>query len=510
MNAVIIGAGLNGLTAAFYLARAGVRPLVLEARDTVGGAANLAHTIGPLRPSIVRDMQLAKRVEFSQPDPRLVALQPDGPPLTLHTDARRTAEAVRQHSSRDADRYLDFCATLSRIAGFISRLAEMTPPSIDETTPSELWSLLKAGRHFRALGKKDAFRLLRWGPMAVGDFAAEWFETDLLQSAIAARGIFGMSQGPWSAGTTAALLLNAAYDRAPGGSSVTVKGGPEALALAMRDAACEQGAEVRVSSRVARVLVRDNKVSGVALEDGSEIAAGAVISSADPRHTFLSLMDPVDLDPTFLSKVRNYRCSGSAAKVNLTLTRLPSFTGIPETAILRGRVHIGPTVDYLERAFDASKYGEISAEPYLDITIPSLDDSSLAAAGKHVMSVHVQFAPYRLAGARGWDQARGALLRQVVELIDRYAPGCASLVEESQVLTPVDLEREYGLSGGHLFHGEQALDQTFTMRPFLGCAQYRGPIAGLYLCGAGTHPGGPLAGASGHNAAREVLENPAV
>jgi phytoene dehydrogenase-like protein len=217
------------------------------------------------------------------------------------------------------------------------------------------------------------------------------------------------------------------------------------------------------------------------------------------------LIDPVDLDPTFVSKVRNYRCTGSAAKVNLTLSRLPSFTGITEAAILRGRVHIGPTVDYLERAFDASKYGEISKEPYLDITIPSLNDSSLAATGKIVMSVHVQFAPYRLVGAQGWDQARGSLLKVVVEVIDRYAPGYASLVEESQVLTPVDLEREYGLSGGHLFHGEQSLDQTFTMRPFLGCAQYRGPVAGLYLCGAGTHPGGPLAGASGHNAAREAL-----
>jgi phytoene dehydrogenase-like protein len=286
-----------------------------------------------------------------------------------------------------------------------------------------------------------------------------------------------------------------------------VKGGPEVLALAMRDAAYEAGAEVRMSSPVARVLVRDNRVSAVVLEDGSEIPADAVISSADPRRTFLSLMDPVDLDPTFVSKVRNYRCTGSAAKVNLTLTRLPSFTGVTDTAILRGRVHIGPTVDYLERAFDASKYGEISKEPYLDITIPSLNDSSRAAAGKTVMSVHVQFTPYRLAGARGWDQARGSLLNQVVELIDRYAPGCASLIEESQVWTPVDLEREYGLSGGHLFHGEQSLDQTFAMRPFLGCARYRGPVAGLYLCGAGTHPGGPLAGASGHNAAREVLSS---
>jgi len=503
---VIIGAGLNGLTAAFYLARAGMRPIVLEARGIVGGAATLAHNVGPLRPSIVRDMQLKRRVELSYSDPRLVALQPDGPPLTFHTDTARTSEAIRAHSPRDADKYGEFCVTLERIAAFVARLADMTPPSIDETTAAELWDLLKAGRHFRALGKKDAFRLLRWGPMAVADFIAEWFETDLLQAAVAARGIFGMSQGPWSAGTTAALLLNTAYDAAPGGSCVIVKGGPIALARAMGDAAREAGAEIRVGSAVARVLVRDNKVAAVALEDGSEIDAPAVISSADPRRTFLSLLDPIDLDPTFVSKIRNYRCRGTSAKLNLTLARRPSFTAT-EPASLAGRIHIGPTVDYLERAFDASKYGELPDEPYLDIMVPSLSDPSLAPAGKELMSVHVQFVSNRLAGSQEPDHARELLLQRVVETIGQYAPGFASLIEGSEVLMPMDLERVYGLTGGHLFHGEQSLDQTFTMRPFLGCAQYRGPVGGLYLCGAGTHPGGALAGASGHNAAREALKD---
>ena len=275
----------------------------------------------------------------------------------------------------------------------------------------------------------------------------------------------------------------------------------------MDDAARQAGAEIRTGATVTRILVRDAMVTGVVLADGSEIAASSVISSADPRRTFLSLIDPGDLDPTFLTKVRNYRCTGSVAKVTLGLRALPSFTGIADPAMLAGRLHVGPGIDYLERAFDASKYGEISSEPYLDLTIPSLADNSLACSGRHVMSIHVQFAPYRLTASQPWDGARALLLNRVTGTLDRYAPGIARLVEHHDVLTPVDLERTYGLTGGHLFHGEQSLDQLFTMRPFLGSAQYRGPVAGLYLCGAGTHPGGAIAGGPGQNAAREVLKD---
>lgn len=367
-----------------------------------------------------------------------------------------------------------------------------------------MWQLLKVGKRFRALGRADNFRLLRWGPMAAADLVAEWFETDLLQAAIAARGVFGTAQGPWSAGSGAVLLLNAAIDSAPGGSSVMVKGGPGALAKAMADAARDAGVTIRTDTAVARILVRDGKAAGVLLEDGHEIAATAVVSNADPRRTFLGLVDPVELDPSFLAKIRNYRCRGTVAKVHLALNTLPIFRGVANPADLQGRIHIAPGIDYLERSFDASKYGELPSDPYLDVTLPTLSDPSLAPAGKHVLSAHVQFVPYQLRNAESWDTARERLGALVVATLEKFAPGISGTVEASDVVTPVDLEQRYGISGGQIYHGEPALDQLFTMRPVLGWAQYRTPIEGLFLCGCGTHPGGGITAASGQNAAREI------
>ena len=294
-------------------------------------------------------------------------------------------------------------------------------------------------------------------------------------------------------------------DPAPGGSSVMVKGGAGALTEAMADAAREAGAEIRTGAHVTRILVRDGRVAGVALEDGTEIAADAVIANTDPKRTFLQLVDPADLDPVFTTKLRNYRTPGTVAKLDFALSALPSFRAIPRAADLRGRLHIGPSIDYLERAYDASKYGEISAEPYLDVAFPSVLDPSMAPPGRHVMSVYMQFAPYRLANGRPWSALRDTLAPTVLRTLERYAPGISQLVDGQRVLTPEDLETTYGLTGGHILHGEPSLDQTFTMRPVIGWAQYRTPIDGLFLCGAGTHPGGGLTAASGHNAAREIV-----
>jgi phytoene dehydrogenase-like protein len=515
---VIVGGGHNGLVAAYYLARAGHKPIVLERRSVVGGCAvtgeigpgyrcpTLAHSTGPLRPSVVRDLQLGRRVEFVEADPRVVSLAGDGVPLRLFRDHARTVDAIRAISEPDASQYPGFCSALEKLGGFLAPLLEITPPSIDDPAAGELWDLLKTGRRFRALGSRDGHRLLRWMPMAVADLVAEFFASDLLRAAIAARGIFGVAAGPWSAGTGAVLLLAAATDPAPGGSSVTVRGGPGALTKAIADAAREAGAEIRVGAEVSRILVNDGNAVGVMLADGTEIVADAVISNADPKRTLLHLVDPGELEPGFLTRMRNYRCPGTVAKVNLALGSLPTFRGTT-AADLHGRVQIGPSIDYLERAFDHSKYGEISSEPYLEITVPSLVDPSLAPPGRHVMSIHVQFAPYKLAKGGNWNVQRERLGDIVVKTLERFAPGLSSSIEHRQMITPLDLEQEFSLTGGHIYHGEPALDQLFTMRPVLGLAQYRTPVRGLYLCGAGTHPGGGITGAPGQNAAREILKH---
>ena len=517
---IVIGAGHNALVTAFYLAKAGRKPIVLERRHVAGGCATseefapgyrattLAHTLGPLRSSIVSDLQLERRgVKFVRPDPRLVSLSPDGRALVFSRDAARTAQAIQPFSTKDAARYPEFCATFARLGAFLSELLEMTPPSIDAPSAGELWELLKAGRKFRALGKRESFALLRWGPMAVADLVAEWFETDLLQAAVATRAIHGTAMGPWSAGTGAILLLGAAIDPLPGGSSVSAVGGPGAVTRAMAEAAREAGAEIRTGADVVRILVRDGVVTGVVLADGSEIAAGAVVSGADPRHTFLRLIDPVELEPEFRTRIRNYRTPGTVAKVNFALRALPAFKGLAgdAAASLQGRVLVAPGIDYLERAFDASKYGDTSPAPYLDVAFPSLLDPSMAPSGRQVMSVHMQYAPFALRNG-SWQGREDTLAALVLRTLEAYAPGITSLVEHQQVITPLDLQQVYGLTGGHIHHGELALDQLFTMRPTLGWADYRTPVEGLYLCGSGTHPGNGLTGASGQNAAREILK----
>ena len=522
-DVVVIGAGHNGLVAAALLAKSGRKPLVLERREVVGGAAvteefhpgfsasTVAHLAGPLRASVADELGLAARgLQVVEPEPRVFAPLPDGRSVRLWGNPERSAADIHRLSPRDAESYPRFHRSLSAVSAFLTRILAMTPPDVDRPAPRELVSMAGLGLGFRGLGREEAQRLLRWGPMAVADFASEWFETEILRALVCARGITGAFAGPWSAGTTANLLLQAAANGGNGaGSAVHVKGGLGALTRALAEAARGFGAEIRTGAEVDRITTKDGRATGVVLAGGEEIPARAVASSADPKHTFLRLLDPAVLDPDELQRLRNYRQEGMAAKVNLALSALPAFTAVngeDAAALLAGRIHIGPEVDDLERAFDDAKYGGISRRPWIDATIPTLTDPSLAPAGGHVMSVYLQYTPYRLKQGE-WPSRREEVGDAALRLLEEYAPGLSRLVVHRQVLTPLDLERTYGLTGGHPSHGEPALDQLFVARPLLGWGRYRAQVAGLYLCGAGAHPGGGVTGGPGANAAREMLKD---
>jgi phytoene dehydrogenase-like protein len=524
-DAIVVGGGHNALVTAAYLARAGRSVLVLEKRPRLGGAAEtselggarvprLAHTVGRLRPSIVRDLDLRSHgLRLVGPDVRAFAPHPDGRAVTLWSDQARTVDALRAWSARDAEAYPDFDRLVRSLGKFIGELAAQAPPDIHAPGLDDALAGLKLGRTFRGLGKHDAHTILRVLPMAVADFVAEAFETDAVQAALAWRGVQYCALGPWSAGTAAVLLFDAAgNDGGASGQTVFAEGGPGALSEALASAARAAGAEIRCGAEVAAITSRDGRVTGVALVGGEEIAGSIVVSGLDPKRTLAGLCDPVAVGPSMLWRAGNYRTPGVVSKVNLVLDRLPRFTAAngEDESLLRGRIVVAPGIDAMERAFDASKYGRISESLVLEATIPSLVDPALvdgAPRGSHVMSVIAQYTPYRLRDGAWDDERREGVGDAVVAQLDELAPGLADSVRAREVLTPLDLEREYGLSGGHPLHGEPGLDQFFLWRPFLGHARYRLPIGGLYLAGSGAHPGGGVTGQPGQNAAREILSD---
>jgi phytoene dehydrogenase-like protein len=515
-DALVIGAGHNGLAAAALLARGGLATLVVEGSERIGGAAlteefhpgfrvsSLAHLAGPLRPGLVRELGL--KLDRIEPEPRLFAPLGSEAGLALHGDPGRSAEAIRPFSARDAERWPAFCRSLEHLAGLLERVIDAPPPDVNGPGPADLLSLLRLGLGYRGLGREDAYRLLRWIPMSLADFTEEWFESEPLRAIVAARGLKGSFAGPMSAGTTANLLLGAAQDGGGGaGRTVLVRGGLGAVGDALADAARSAGARIRTGSRVSRILARNGRAAGVVLEGGEEIPARCVVSATDPKRTVLELLDPPLVDPDERRRMRGFRIRGMCSKVHLALGELPRFAGAAPGS-LQGRLHFGPTVEALERAFDTAHFGGIPERPWLEVTLPSLTDPGLAPQGKHVLSAYVQYTPWELAGT-DWESQREHLGERVIDVLEECAPGLRRSIEGSQVLTPEDLERRYALTGGHPLHGEPALDQLYAMRPLLGWGRYRGPIPGLYLCSAGTHPGGGVTGAPGANAARAVLSD---
>lgn len=521
-DAIVIGAGHNGLVAAAYLARARLRTLVLERREQLGGAATtgevapgyrvptLAHTIGRLRPSVMRDLGLLRRgLSLLEPEVPAFLPLPDGRSVTLWAGARRTAEELRSTwSDADATGWLKLDRLVGRLSRVLAELALMAPPDPKRVGFGDALAGLRLLRAYRGLGRGDGAALLRLLPMPIADAVAEHLEGEPLRAAVAFRGVLYSSLGPMSAGTTATLLADSVGGGGAAGQTVFARGGPGALAAALADAARSFGAEIRTGAEVSRVLARGGRAEGVALASGEEIAARAVVSTADPKRTLLGLVDPVELGPHLRWRVSNYRTEGCVAKVNLALGGLPAFTALAGardgTVRLRGRIVLVDSVESLERASDDRRNGRIPAVPPIEATIPTLVDRDLAPEGRHVMSVVVQYVPYRLADG-DWHASRETLGDAVLRRLEEVAPGIGRLVEARQVITPVDLEREYGLTGGHPLHGEPSLDQWFAWRPRLELGRYRTPIAGLYLGGSGSHPGGGVTGGPGANAAREIM-----
>jgi phytoene dehydrogenase-like protein len=522
-DAVVIGGGHNGLVTAAYLARSGLRTLVLERAEAVGGAASttelahgarvptLAHNVGRLRGSIWRDLELRRHgLRLVSPQVLAFAPSPDGTAITLTSDVPETASAIGVRSAHDGERYGEFDRLVRSIGRFLSDLAAKTPPDIESPGMGDALLGLSLGRRFRGLGRHDAHTILRVLPMAVADFVAEAFETDSLQAALAWRGVQYTAMGPWSA-STAAVLLGDSAGNAGGaaGSTVYAEGGPGALSEALASAARAAGAEIRTGAEVSAIRSRDGRATGVILANGEEIEAVAVVSGIDPKQTLTRLVDPVAIGPSLRWRAANIRTPGMVSKVNLVLSGLPTFPAAEgkDDHVLRGRIVVATGIDAMERAFDAAKYGGIPERPVLEATIPSLADRTLVAGaqdGVHVMSVIVQYTPYTLSDGT-WDERRDELGDTVMRTLEEVAPGLSGLVTERQVLTPLDLERHYGLTGGHPLHAEPGLDQFFLWRPLLGHARYRLGIDGLYLCGSGAHPGGGVTGLPGRNAAREIV-----
>ncbi|MFN7994435.1 MAG: NAD(P)/FAD-dependent oxidoreductase [Bryobacteraceae bacterium] len=521
-DAVIIGGGHNGLVTAAYLARAGRKVVVLERREMVGGCAvteelwpgfrvsTASYLTSLLQERIIRDLELDRfGYKVDAKDPAFFSPFPDGRCFFMWQDGRKTLEEIAKFSRRDAEVYPAFEAQLERLAKVVESLLLTTPPQFPPRGIGDLIEHLKIAGRLRKLAPADMVALVKIFTQSAAELLDEWFESPELKVTLATDGVIGANGGPRSQGT-AYILMHHVMGGVAGHRGLWgfVRGGMGAVSDSIAASAKSKGATVRTGAAVSRILVRDGRARGVVLEGGDEIEGNIVISNLDPRLTFLHLLEERDLPSDFVTSIRRFRSEGTSCKINLALSGLPEFSAMPGAPgpHHRATMHICPSIEYIERAWDDAKYGRPSDRPMLELTIPTMYDSSLAPPGKHVMGIFLQYAPYTLREGT-WDDCREPFYNRVVELIEEYVPNIRSIIIDKQVLTPLDLERRFGLTGGNIFHGEMSLDQMFVMRPVAGYARYRTPIDGLYLCGSGAHPGGGVMGAPGYNAAREILKD---
>jgi phytoene dehydrogenase-like protein len=523
-DAVVVGGGHNGLVAACYLARAGRSVCVLERRDAVGGScvteelwpgykvSTTSYVTTLFDPRIVRDFDLERHgYRVVKQEPAFFQPFPDGRSLTLWGDEARDQTEFAKFSARDARRLPEFHAALERLAGLARTIASVRPPRLPSPAWADLPALLALWRALRGLSPADLGRFVEVASTGILDFVEPWFESEAVRAFYCSQGVIGAYGGPRTPGT-AALLLHDFLGGVEGARGVwgVVRGGMGAITQALAAAARGLGVRIRTGVEVRRILASQGRARGVVLADGEEVAARVLLSNADPRHTFLALTPPELLPPEFRASIERYRCLGASLKVHLALGELPDFTAAPSPPggapgpQHRGLIVLCPSPAYIERAWDQAKHGGFCEEPMVEGCLHSVLDDSAAPPGKHVLSCFVQYGTRHLSSA-SWAETRPVVAERVIRVLGQYAPNVPRAVEAWHVYTPEDLERDFGLSGGNIYHGAMSPEQLFSFRPAAGHAGYRSPLAGLYLCGSGAHPGGGVWGAPGRNAALEVL-----